>query len=283
MSWHRSLSFGLCARRMPYAFAFALVLGGAAVCSPALAQSPEVRRDSLPQDSLPKDSVYSGQIHSPGMYLILPLTVGIVGAYSAVFLVAPPALLLWTRAATGAATAFTPKDSLPLESWQRHVHAYVAAGPAFTDEPGGSAWAHSENLEILRDGMYAEVRLEHFYLPDYLQYETVRVGYLHGRRTLLGGATIGYREAHGVLGQSGLEIGLPLMISGRYGWGRVEPTYVVSRTGADWNFRGQIVWPRGDGRFFWGMNAEAKALPLPLRKGRGLTASTVALLFGTRY
>ncbi len=234
-------------------------------------------RDTVLQDTLPPDSISTRNCNH-----CIVLVVPIFAAYAAVLLVAPPLLLLWEPAVGGAAMAFAPTDTIRPGIWKDHVDVYVTGGAAST-EAGGSRWGHSESLEFLRKGVYAEVRREHFYFPRYVQYETVRVGYLvHPNRAVWTGITLGYREAHGVRGQSGPELGLPFVVGGRKGWGRFEPSYVVSRTGANWNFRGQGIYPIPGGRYFAGVSLEAKSLPLPLRD-RGLFASTGAAIFGVRY
>lgn len=211
----------------------------------------------------------------------------VIGAYAAVLLVAPPALLLSDRVAAGAAGAFTPDSTAPPGFWQRHVDLTLTVGPANPGRlgtPGARTWAHTESVDLLANGVYAEVRVESYHLPHEVRYASARVGYLvHRHRTLSAGATLGFRDAHGVRGESGPELALPMVIAGNKGWARFEPSYARTRRDTDWSYRFQGVWPIPGHRIFAGVEAEMKALPLPLRSGRGLATGIFGVLVGMRY
>ncbi len=247
------------------------------LCAPARAETQPTRRDttardSVSRDTVPADSLYRRPIHSFGMYMIFPATAVALAAA----LVAPPAFLLLARRTDTARSA-------PLFR-ENHVDVYLTGGPAFTTYIKGDVpWAHSESVEALWDGAYGELRLEHFYMPEYVQYATLRAGhFVHPVPFLSGGVTVGYRSAHGVSNQSGIEIGLPLVVGGLEGWCRVETTYVLSRRVANWNFRTQGIYPIPKRPLFAGLTFEMKSLELPFRD-RGQFVSTASLLIGIRY
>jgi hypothetical protein len=140
-------------------------------------------------------------------------------------------------------------------------------------------WTHSESIEILKNGIYGEVRIENLYVPDRFQFQTLRGGYLaHPKPALVGGVTLGYRRAQGDRVQNALEIGLPLVIGAPRGSFRFEPTYLISSAEISWNYRGQIEFNIPRRHLVAGLNVEGK----PLRRGDPYFG-TVALLLGVRY
>lgn len=230
----------------------------ALLCSygPLLAQEP-----APPPDSAQRDA---SCLHGPDSPALL---------VAAVFLAAPPLLAPLAHCLSKAAAP--PGFARP------HVTASVTGGPALADS-AGATWAHSQNVELYRAGLYAELRLEHFYLPQVIRYRTVRAGYL--ARPVPGvatGVTVGYRAGRGPGAREGVELGLPWIAGLWRGWIRFEPTYVVGRDGADWSYRLQTEFPIARGPLLVGFNVEAKALPL--RKGGSVGSVTPALVLGARY
>src|SRR5687767_3971981 len=145
------------------ALALGLLIAATSLSDAALGQVPVIRRDttardSVRQDTLPGDSLVRRPIHSPGLYLIFPAAAAFVVGGTAVGLVAPPAFLLLARR--------TNPNGTPPIFREDHVDVYLTAGPAFTTYIKNDApWAHSESVEVLWDGRYGELRLEHFYMP----------------------------------------------------------------------------------------------------------------------
>jgi hypothetical protein len=177
------------------------------------------------------------------------------------------------------ATRATPDTTRKLRSTTRdHVSAYVAVGASWIE---GQTSAYSASIELLENGWYAEMRVETFHLPQHFQYQSVSGGYLfRPKRGVAGGATIGYRRASRDRTQRGVMIGFPLIVDGYDGTARIEPTYVVSPSGVNWNYRLLVELAIGDSPFSWGLSMEAKALPLERRSK--LFTSALALLVGAR-
>lgn len=224
----------------------------------ALAQTPP---DTV-KDSIRGDSGRVGPIHPPLQPALVMLAV------------APPALvLLMDRKRKG--------DPPVLGFWRDHFAVHVAGGAALAYS-AGPTWAYSASLEVLTRGVYAELRSEHFRLPEYYSYRTVRVGYLvNPRPTVATGMTLGYRDARRVSGHRGVEIGLPFVAGNRRRWVRLETAYVVSTRGASWNYRWQGEWLVAGGPLYAGVNMEGKTLPL--RTGSKVSSVPIALLLGVRY
>jgi hypothetical protein len=126
------------------------------------------------------------------------------------------------------------------------------------------------------------VRSEHFRLPEYYHYRTVRLGYLaHPVPEVAGGMTLGYRDARGVSGHSGLEIALPFITGSREWWLRYEAAYVISTKMASWNYRFQGERLIRGGPFYVGAAVEGKTLPL--RPGSKVSSIPITLVLGVRH
>lgn len=106
-------------------------------------------------------------------------------------------------------------------------------------------------------------------------------GYLfRPKRGAAGGATIGYRRASRYPAQRGVMISFPLIVDGYDGTMRLEPTYVLSPSGVNWNYRLLMEAAIGESPFSWGLDFEAKSLPLERRSK--LFTSALALMIGVR-
>lgn len=168
----------------------------------------------------------------------------------------------------------------PLGYWDKRVSAHVAGGPAFADTSGETS-AYSAGVEVLVRGWYAEVRNEHFRLPEHIEYRSARLGYLiHPVPEVAGGVTVGYREARGVRGHSGAELAFPFVAGSRTWWLRYEAAYVMGKEMVSWSYRMQAEFLFRGGPLYWGLNVEAKSLPLSI--GSKVMAVPVALLVGVR-
>jgi len=167
-----------------------------------------------------------------------------------------------------------------LPCWRDHASIYVAGGRGATpDDESLDHWAGSASFEVLRRGFIAEARVEHFRVPEYLQYRTARVGRLsHPLPVIAGGVTIGYREVRGPRAHDGLEIGFPFIAGHRAWWMRFETAYVLSTRQSSWNYRLQSEWLLGRGPFIVGFAAELQAWEIR-RRGR-LSPGTLAVLLG---
>lgn len=184
---------------------------------------------------------------------------------------------------TFGATSFAPSGE-PSGFWRGHVAAYVTGGPVFTqnDDLG---WTHTESVEALARGAYAELRLEHYYLfPQHVQYGLARVGYLaRPAPTVSGGVTIGYRGVRGppIEGrQQGVEIAFPLLIDLGTRWWRFEPYYVASAQGVRWNYRIEGEWPIPGRPVVAGWRADA--MSLRFRDRTRVDWFTIAAVVGIR-
>jgi hypothetical protein len=232
------------------------------ICRVTSAQEPKAPADSVPRDTVPSESVPVYSRHG----LLLPA----LAAAALVLAVAPSA----------ATTLATPGDTaMPGSPTRDHVSAYVTGGGSWIE---GQTWAYSGSVEVLRNGWYAETKVETVHLPRHFQYQSLSVGYLfRPKGGVTGGATIGYRRASRDRTQSGVTLGFPMMVDGTDGTARVEPTYVFSPSGVNWNYRFLGELAIGDGPFSWGLSIDAKSFPLE-RHGK-LFTSAIALLIGVRF
>ena len=235
----------------------ALIAGSIVGLGGALSRSLTAQRPSAPADTTHHDL----QPESDG--LLQPALVAAV----VVFAVAPPTLLL------------SPDWTNPDSTWSladNHVAAYVTGGCAGSNQR--CDWTHSENIDIVDDHLFGGLRLETFQVPDHVQLQTFRAGYLfHPKPALEGGVTLGYQHATGFDPHNAVEIGLPLTVgSERIGFS-LAPAYLISAHGVDWTYRVQMevymLPPLTTGFIF-----EAK----PLHHGGPYYASG-ALLFGFRW
>lgn len=220
-------------------------------------------------DSVPRDSTRwkAGGYRGPhGMGVAL---------YGAVF--APP----WITSLLPATPADTPSR---LGFWRNHLSIGLTVGPGGTQQ---GHWpevtdAGSVNAEMLYRGVLVEMRAEHFRVPEYLLYRTIRVGRLtHPAPMIAAGFTVGYREVRGPRPHDGFELALPLIAGGRTSWWRLETSYVASEKQSSWNYR--LQWERlvGRGPFFMGANMELKSWEI---RNRGeLSHGALGVLFGTAY
>lgn len=226
----------------------------------SLAQKPPAPSDSVPRDSQPQKPIGFGCEMCLG---------AAVAAFGAVELIAPPVLLLLPKLT----------DLAPGALSDHHVSVYITGGDGARFRNGIDRWAYTEDIEVFTHGIYAEVRSENFYTPGHFQFHTLRTGYLaHPKPALLGGVTLGYRTAHGALGQDALEIGLPSAVGNERGAVRFEPTYVISKEGVSWNYRLQMELYVPSRHLVTGVAFEAK----PLQQG-GPYYGTMALLLGVRF
>jgi hypothetical protein len=239
-----------------------VVMGSAVIqiCGIAWAQEPPARPDSVPTDTLPpKSAVPPG--HGGLLFAM--------AAFTVVSAVAPSAFTTLTTADTTRQLGSPTKD---------HVSAYLTVGGSWIE---GQTWAYSGSVEVLKRGWYAEMRVETFHLPRHFQYQSFSGGYLfRPKRGAAGGVTFGYRRASRDPAQRGVMIGFPLIVDGTDGTLRLEPTYVFSPSGVDWNYRFLAELAIGDSPFSWGLSVDAKALPLERRSK--LFTSALALMLGGR-
>lgn len=228
------------------------------ICGVAGAQEPKAPADSVPADTLPRDSVRVVQ-HGGLMFAM--------AAFVVVSAVAPSALT----------TAATPDTTRPRVSRTTdHLSTYATVGASWIE---GHTWSYAASIDVLRSGWYAEMRVEAFYLPEHFKYQSLSAGYLfRPKRSVAGGATIGYRRASRDRAQRGVMIGFPLIVDAADGSMRLESTYVFSPSGVNWNYRLLMELAIGDSPFSAGFTAEAKTLPL--ERQSKLFASTIALLIG---
>lgn len=75
-------------------------------------------------------------------------------------------------------------------------------------------------------------------------------------------------------------IGFPLIVDGYDGTMRLEPTYVFSPSGVNWNYRLLVELGIGDGPFTAGLSIDARTLPLERRTK--LFTSAAGLTIGVR-
>lgn len=225
------------------------------ICGVAGAQEPKA-----PADSVPTDTVVAYR-HGGMMFAMAALTV--------VSAVAPSVMTKLT----------TPDTSRKLSSTTRdHVSAYLAGGVSWID---GQRGTYSASIEVLERGWYAEMRVENFHRREHFRYQSLSAGYLfRPKRGAAGGATIGYRRASRYRAQRGVMISFPLIVDGYDGTMRLEPTYVFSPSGVNWNYRLLMEAAIGGSPFSWGLDFEAKSLPLERRSK--LFTSALALMIGVR-
>ena len=241
-------------------------------CRAALAQQPPAPRDSVPGDTVPSDSTISRRpIHSPMMYLILPIGGALAVAATAIAAIAPAPAARWYGAPG-------PTEMALLRD---HGAAYASVGGIFQR---GQTWARSVDVEVVRGGVHGELQAEDFWRPRHVRYLTARGGYLwHPRRRSAGGVTLGYVYADGDPRQRGPELGLPLYIGDSAGTMRLEPTYVLSPAGLRWSYRMQVELYVPGRPYFAGASLVGKELSLASGTDCNFAASAVTLLVGTRF
>jgi hypothetical protein len=237
-------------------------------CRAALAQQPTAPKDSVPKDSTQRDSVYRGPIHHPLMYLIIPVGLAAV----AVMVFAPAPFAIWAGVRGPTEMAFLDD----------HSAAHVAVGGRFY---GGQTWANSLHFEVLRKPLHVELSAEEFWRPRHVRYLTARAGYLwYPRRRTAGGVTLGYVHADGDARRRGPELGLPLFVGDSTGTIRLEPTYVISPSGALWSYRLQLEFYFPRKPYFAGATLVGKSLPLASNSSQeDFDASALTVLFGARF
>lgn len=239
---------------------FGTVFAAFQICGAAWAQEPPAPADSVPTDSVPPSTAVA---HGHGGMLFA------IAAFTVVSAVAPSAFTALTTPDTTRRLASPTRD---------HFSVYLAAGGSLIE---GQTWTYSGSVDLLKGGWYADLRVETFHLPLQFQYQSLSGGYLfRPKRGAAGGVTIGYRRASREPAQRGVMIGFPLLVDGSDGTMRLEPTYVFSPRGVNWNYRFLGELAIGESPYFWGLNVDAKSLPLE-RRSR-LFTSAFALLFGVR-
>lgn len=244
--------------RNQISLAFILQIG--VVMHPAMGQTLNATKETVPRDSLPRP------IH-PGPLFLLKGAIGV-----ALLVVAPP--LLVTK---------TAQDTTELDYWRNHWGASATAGAFFY--PKHQAPAHAINVEFLRKGMYSELRLEDFYLSRHVEYQTIRFGYLfHPIPGTGGGVMAGYRRAPGYARQEGLEIGLPLFVGVPGGTIRYEASYLIKPRSIQWNYRCVSEFAPRDRQLFYGFSLEGRSFTPDERSPRAdVTAGAVSVLVGRRF
>jgi hypothetical protein len=188
---------------------------------------------------------------------------------------------------------FDARDSIHVGFWGNHVAIEGGAGYGTVD--GGElsqeeGWSRAVAIEALFRGMYAELSLSDFDVPDRLVARSVRLGWFrHARPGTAGGVTVGYSRGRGDRGRDhdGVELGFPWIIrtcprSGRC-WLRFEPRYrmplrhLSSRT-ASYNYHLEATFADGRSPFFIGGAADLRA---PFKSG-GVRTFTVSVVAGVR-
>ena len=166
----------------------------------------------------------------------------------------------------------------PLAWHDVNVSAYVSTGAGTADTIANSTYA--ANLELSVRSVFASARFERLENPYHLRYLTLRAGRMAFRaRMFAGGVTLGYRDAHGRGAHHGVEMAFPLIIGGRRWRMRFETAYLVGN-GAYYNYRFQVDWWLRRGPLFFGLDVDAK--DLPLRSGAQIGPGSVALMLGVR-
>ena len=249
---------------------------------PVLAQSTRAARDSaardsVVRDSLARDSTRYRPIHDPRMYLLLPVGFAGMVVATVVATVAPAPAARWLGK-PGPPTMAAVKD---------HRFVYVAVGGAYDKLRTRTLAA---GMEVVRQGMYAELRVEDFYRPRRFEYITVRGGYLfHPRNKSAGGVTVGYQHASSDPAQRGVEVGLPLLLGDSTGTVRIDPTYLLSSGGVLWNYRVQLEFPIPRQPYFLGVSGVVKSVPFGDHHRRqeypekGIFTGAVTLHLGVRF
>ena len=260
-------------RSMRSGLALTILLHVALVAQPlrtpavAQTQTPEVPPDSIPADTLPRDSV---RVVSPHHPLMLPALV----AFGAVMLFAPSSVLLVN----------TAPDTTRPGFMDNHISMYVTTGRSRFDEPEQKGSTSSQSIEFLQNGIYGELRVEHFDLPDDMQLQAARLGYLiHPHNAIAGGVTLGYRRAPQGGFREGVEIGFPLLFGTQASWARFDATYVVASFASDWNWRFQGGFLISRPPLTAGFSMEFKGPPRwPSDGGAPANGSIISLLLGIR-
>jgi hypothetical protein len=211
----------------------------------------------------------------------------------------PPTLKQWVLGLAGTATYLvvapaatsglllfparwrpTPGDTSDVGAPANTVRSWVSAGTG----PGIGAYRRADwsgtaamGLEVLTYGFLVDAKWEHVWIPEHLELRTAHVGWLaHPRGGLLGGVTVGYRDAHGPRMLSGVDFGFPMVIAGKDGsWTKLEPSYVVGRAGAGYtmSYRLEMSPPR-NARALW---------PGLVIEGRGLNENDGIVSVSARY
>ncbi|HEV2146339.1 MAG TPA: hypothetical protein VGR37_02890 [Longimicrobiaceae bacterium] len=258
-------------RTMHFPWVIFLVLSAMLVVQPlnrpAASQTLEVPSDSVPADTGRRDTARVGNPHHP---LMLPALV----ALGAVMLFAPSTIVLMNPV----------RDTVRPGFMDNHVSVYLTGGVGGFDEPDQAGGAHSQSIEFLQNGVYGELRVENFHLPDHTQRQALRVGYLiHPNDAMAGGITLGYRRAPGGGFRQGVEIGFPLLWGTRSGWARIDATYVIASFAADWHWRIQGGFPLSVKPFIAGLSMEFTGPPRwRLAEGPPANGMLLSLLFGMR-
>jgi len=222
--------------------------------SSAFAQTREEASDTAPArtDTVPPDgdkpAGEADTVRAYGHNFLFPVG---LAAMSVVLLTAPPTLLFFAK----------PDTTGQAGSWDDHIAAYVTGGAIVQSKDEGDkwGWTHSVSIEVFKNGVYGELRIEDHYFPDHFQFQSVRAGYLfQPTPSGAGGLTLAYRRAQGEGVHDAFEIGLPLFVAFPRGGLRFEPTYLVSSRGVEWHYRwlGEFHIPRS--RLVAGFSFEAK-------------------------
>lgn len=243
------------------AFAFASAAGAQ---TPRTAPVDSTRADTARCRCATRDTLpHRGPVDSP---LLL---------FGMVALAAPPLFLMATDSAGASA--------VPFAFLRHHVALMLSGGPVFSQNQD-LGWTHAENLQARLGGIYADARLEHYYLfPQNIRYEIARLGYLLRTHSAAGGITIGYRGAYGppIEGrQQGLEVGLPFLVGDADRPYLLESYYVMTSPITTWNYRLEHDWPVRGRPLTLGWRAEA--MSFPLARGRRIAWFTMATVIGLR-
>lgn len=241
-----------------------------AIAATASAQKPK----TTPADSTGTDTTRCRCVGRDSVLRRGPVDAPFI-PYAMAALSAPPLFLMATDSGSGSAA--------PFRFLRHHVMLALAGGPVFTQNDA-LGWTHGEDVEAEAGGVYADARLEHYYLfPQNVRYEVGRVGYLLRTHTAAGGIVIGYRSVYGepIEGrQQGLEIGLPFVLGDPDRPWRLESYYVVTSPVMTWNYRLQHDWPLRRGPLTLGWKMEA--MSFPLRHNSRIAWFTMATMIGIR-
>lgn len=245
------------------AAALALPAADAVAC-----QAPQPARDSMPSDSVPSDSARPRSVRDKGHPHAMQAAL-----YAALFAPAAIAYIAEERR----------REPSRLGFWRDHASLYLAGGGGVANAANGDCLtrvAAAAAIEILMRGFLVEARVEHFAVPEYLRYRSLRVGRLrHPDPAMAAGITVGYRDVSGPRAHDGVEIGFPFVAGGRTRWLRMEAAYVMSFRQSSWNYRLQGERLLGDGPFFVGLGVDLKAWEI--RRHGELSHATLMMSFGT--
>lgn len=248
----------------PRSLLFALAFAGVASAQrPATAPADSTRTDTARCRCATRDTLRRHPVDSPLML------------FGMVALAAPPLLLMGIDSAGASAGPFT--------FMRHHAAAFLSGGPVFSQNQD-LGWTHAEIVETRFGGVYAQARLEHYYLfPQNIRYEVAHIGYLWRTHAAAGGVTVGYRRAAGppIEGrQQGIEVGLPLVVGDGDRPYLIESYYVATSPVTTWNYRLEHDWPVRGRPLTLGWRAEA--MSFPLARGRRIAWFTLATVIGLR-